>query len=405
MPRPAASPTFLATLALGLACAACSVPGEADDRASVGASATAREAATSPASAPLPSAEPDPPPQPAPPPLPDWMRDTAPASHAATYWARGLRGPLRVPFRGLLVCEVRVSGTWDIAPIGPASQALPDVRVRGFGHTSILPRDQSLGYATFPDVAVDAATIASLEVDDLDDLVSDAIGTVPLSAENGFPLEGRTRSVTAKCVGVPPEVDARDRDAARAAATKAVDAAVATSPAVDPLRPETSHAAIDAARAAVRAWARLVGAHAPEIAAAVDRLERAHEAWRTRFRAEVDVRVAAERDDAGWHELGRALAVRRASGEGRVEIRTSAALVYDWRTKHLGSVSITLLDAEGRREPPVFLELTKDGVSLGQLEATVPPGTAEIRCTSRAGDDPRAIVVESGHDVVVLPFR
>jgi hypothetical protein len=335
------------------------------------------------------------------------MRDVRQAASVPTFYARGLRGPLKQPFHGFVVCKVRVTGTkWDDVFLGPDSQGLPDLRVSGPTRTVLLPPDTSTGYAGFPDVQLDPGGTLRLVVTEMDDAFDDPVGALTLSTEHGFPMEAKEGPLSASCVAVPPEVYEKELEELHQKAERALDLAQPPFGAIDVTRSDASRAKIDAAREAIRRWARFAGPDSEVIRAAIDREEVLHEAWKRELFAALEARLAEAPPQAEWRELPSAKVRAEGTVAGAIEILAKRTLSYDWRTKALGSIELYMLDEDGERAQPVFVKLVSFGPPVNDLSATIQAGqTLELDLSRGANARPLAIVVVEGPRAVVLPFR
>ncbi len=325
----------------------------------------------------------------------------------ATFYARGTKGPLSGPFHGFVVCKVRVIGVdWDDVLLGPDSQGLPDLRVRGPTRTIMLPPDTSTGYAGFPDVKLEPAGSLRLVVDEMDAAVNDEVGTLTLVAERGFPMEAKEGPLSASCVGVPEEVYAKDaRDLATRAA-QAIDAAQPPFADIEVERSDASHRKIDAAREAIRKWAWLRGPDSEVVQAAVGRIEETHAAWMRELVEALEVYLGAAPPAAEWRTLPSAKVRASATLPGVLEITARRNLEYDWRTKTLGGLELFILDTDGVRAPPVFVTLTSFGAKTSERSTVVGTGQqVELELSRGAGGTPMAMLVVEGPKVFVMPFR
>lgn len=268
--------------------------------------------------------------------------------------------PPALPFDGYVVCKIAVSGKeWDFVPLGPAWQGLPDIRVKGPTDVARLPDNRSGGYVGFPFVHLDAGSTLKLEIDDVDDIVSDTIGVPVLSAAHGFPLEEKTKRFAVSCVGVPLDLYAAELAAARQTVDKTMALAEAPRGPLDLRKPEATRKAIDAARDAVRELAMYVSDYTPEIIALVDRLENAHARWQSELAAASDASIAAAPAPTEWHELPSAR-IRAVPGgtSPTFEIEAKKTLRYDFRPEpRFSAFKFWLVDGRGDRRgtPMVYL--------------------------------------------------
>jgi hypothetical protein len=303
----------------------------------------------------------------------DWLRDTRQPRTVEALYAKGLTGQPTIPFDGYVACKVTVlTRRWDDVVFGSKVGELPDIRVIGMGRAVVLPENLTSGIVGFPGVHIEAGSRIELDIDDVDGLVNDDIEEVTLTVAGGFPLEAKVGDAEVRCVGVPAEAYAKDLAGRRAAAESAIRR-VETETA-DVAQSESTHAALAAAREAVRQVAMFAGGE--EVQALALRLARAQAAWKVRLFAALDASIAANSE--GWRSLA-SVKIRAAPGQpGAFEILAEKPLRYEWAARRLGSLRLWYIDEEGQREVPTFPALTVDGERLDAFNEHVPGGKTVV---------------------------
>lgn len=291
---------------------------------------------------------------PEPPKLPSWARNPPQPPGVPGLFARGLTGPIKEPFEGLLVCRIAVSGRWDaeIPFFGSVSQTYPDIRVRYGPHSVDLPRSSPSGTAVFAGVKLDASSIVGLSVIDVDPFFDDPIGYVALEAKDGFPMKAETKSLKVVCRGVPrsaldAQIKARD-----AALTRALVAMETSKVPIDLARPDACRPVIESAQQAVMQMASYVGFDDTNVRAAIARIGAVEASQAERFTALIDAELAKHPPDE-FQTLPSARVRCHSTKKNRVEVEIgSRPLEHQFPRGGLGRVQFKFISTRGREEPP-----------------------------------------------------
>ncbi len=289
---------------------------------------------------------------PEPPKLPAWARNPPQPPGVPGLFARGLTGPIKEPFEGLLVCRVVVSGRWDaeIPFFGSVSQTYPDIQVR-YGPTWVdLPRSSPSGTASFSGVKLDASSTVGLSVIDVDPFFNDTIGFVDLEAKDGFPMKAEAKSLKVVCRGVPRSALAAPIKARDAAMTRALVAMETSKVPIDLARPDASRKVIESAQQAVLQMATYVGFDDTNVRAAIERIAAVEASQAERFTALIDAELAKHPPDE-FQTLPSAKVRCHPTKKNRVQVEIgSRPLEHRFPNNGLGRLQFHIISTRGREE-------------------------------------------------------
>lgn len=231
-------------------------------------------------------------------------RGTPPQPERANELFRRAHAVDAAPFRGLLLCAIRVPGDdWDGSdPFGPVRRFMGRIDlnaiVRIEGNVAARwygPEDQSTALVAVPGVSLEPGSHVVVDVEDRDVVRDDAVGRVEATYEGALPLRASAGRVDVECRGVPGEQLASRVDEAVAKADRAVEALPrAERPDASLLHFRRSEADERAARLAVYDLARFVGLGDPRVTSRLSELDER----RQRFQAAVGEVVTELRAEA-----------------------------------------------------------------------------------------------------------
>jgi hypothetical protein len=333
-----------------------------------------------------------------------WLRDTRERPADAADFAKGLRGPIDGAFRGRLICKVTVGGgDWDDPFLGGEAETPPDLLVIGPTRTVIFRDNRAVGHASFPAVEISAGSEVRLVVSDLDQAVNDDVGTLVLTNSGAFPMEGTAGKLSASCTGIPPEVNGKYLASRREIALAALDGVEASPPEVDLNALDASYAPMARVREAMRDWAFLVGAADPEVAAALERVDRAQVGWRTRVFSAIDREIESAPDVRAWREIA-GIEVRATDKTDSFEVSPKKPVDFQWSKHMIGRVNLGFINRDGERVPTSFSSLHAGGAPLSPSAYTLKAG-AVVELRMSPGVDRARYAVFSADRAKAVFFR
>jgi len=338
--------------------------------------------------------------------MPPWARTPQPAVPSALF-ARGITGPINESFEGLLACQISVSGAnWDnIVPfIDSPAVGLPDIRIHLGGAVVLLPDDTPSGTATFAGMTITKDSRLVMDVSDWDAFQNDPIGVVSLDASRGFPMEGKTPSMTVVCRGVPRSALTAEIKPREAALERALVAMEKSPAPIDLARPEISRKGIDAAEKAVLELAAYVGFEDANVKSGLTRITAVETSQKSRYAEAIDAELAKHLESE-FQSLPSGRVRCHPTKPGVVEVEVGArALQHDWAAKNLGPLQFRFISKSGVELAPAFDSLFVDNKKLEDASATIPAkGKVDVELRlPPIGERSHAIVVREGSKRVFL---
>lgn len=340
-------------------------------------------------------------------PRPSWLVSAPQPVVPSALFARGISGPIRDTFDGLLACQVSVSGIgWDVVVpfFGTAGSNLPDVCVDYGNATACLPSDTPSGTVTFPGVTFTKDSQVIIDVRDSDGFGSDHVGKVSLDAGRGFPMDAKTNLMTLVCRGVPRSALANDIKAREAVVERALVAMEKASSTIDLGRPAPNRKVIETAQDAVRELAIYVGVDDASVKSAINRIAAVESNQGARYSEAVDAELA-KHPKSEFQSLPSGRVRCHPTKVGVVEVEVGAkALQHNWVAKDLGPLEFRLVSKSGNEFAPAFDDVYVDDKKIEDLSPTIPAkGKVDIELRdSVTNKQPHIIVVREGAKRVYL---